>query len=81
MRLSELLKGDNGPPAGLSRDIEVTGLSADSRTVRPGYVFAAIKGTESDGRAFVGDAIEAGAIAVLGPPELRNDSGSIPPYP
>lgn len=73
MRLSELLKGDNGPPAGLSRDVEVTGLSADSRTVRPGFVFAAIKGTQSDGREFVGDAIEAGAIAVLGPPDLRDD--------
>lgn len=73
MRLSELLKGDNGPPAGLSRDVEVTGLSADSRKVRPGFVFAALKGTRSDGRTFVGDAIEAGAIAVLGPPDIERD--------
>ena len=73
MRLSELLKGDNGPPVGPSRDVEVTGLSADSRSVRPGYVFAAIKGTRSDGRAFVGDAINAGAIAVLGPPDLQHN--------
>ena len=58
MRLSELLKDEKGPPAGLSRDVEVTGLSADSRTVRPGFVFAAIKGTQSDGQAFVGDAID-----------------------
>jgi len=74
LRLSELLKDDTGPPTGAFRDVEVTGLSADSRTVRPGYIFAAIKGTRSDGRTFVGDAVNAGAIAVLGPPDLTGDT-------
>jgi UDP-N-acetylmuramoyl-L-alanyl-D-glutamate--2,6-diaminopimelate ligase len=37
----------------------------DSRAVRPGAVFVAIPGLRADGRAFVGDAIAAGAVAVL----------------
>jgi UDP-N-acetylmuramoyl-L-alanyl-D-glutamate--2,6-diaminopimelate ligase len=44
---------------------EVTGLTADSRAVRPGYVFAALPGTKVDGRSFIPQAVEAGAVAVL----------------
>lgn len=43
----------------------VTGLTADSRAVQPGFVFAALKGTSSDGAAFVADAVERGAAAIL----------------
>ena len=60
MRLSELLKGDNGPPSGLARDVEVTGLSADSRTVRPGNLFVALEGPRFDGHDYVADAMERG---------------------
>jgi UDP-N-acetylmuramoyl-L-alanyl-D-glutamate--2,6-diaminopimelate ligase len=44
---------------------EVTGLTADSRAVRPGYVFAALPGTRLDGRSFIAQAVEAGAAAIL----------------
>jgi UDP-N-acetylmuramoyl-L-alanyl-D-glutamate--2,6-diaminopimelate ligase len=44
---------------------EVTGLTADSRAVRPGNVFAALPGTKVDGRQFIPAAVEAGAVAVL----------------
>lgn len=40
-------------------------LVLDSRSVRPGDVFVALKGAQVDGRAFVGDAVAAGAAAVL----------------
>lgn len=49
-------------------DIPITGLTADSRHVRPGYLFAAIPGTVADGARFIPDAIAKGAIAVLAPP-------------
>lgn len=51
-------------------DIPLTGLTADSRQVRPGYLFAAIPGTVADGADFISDAVSKGAIAVLAPPGL-----------
>ncbi len=49
----------------------VTGLASDSRKVKPGYLFAALSGTKTDGAKFVKDAAARGAVAVLGAPELR----------
>jgi UDP-N-acetylmuramoyl-L-alanyl-D-glutamate--2,6-diaminopimelate ligase len=45
--------------------LDVAGLTADSRAVRPGFVFAALKGTQADGHRFIPDAREKGAVAVL----------------
>ena len=42
---------------------EVTGLTADSRLVRKGFIFFAVSGVKHDGSAFIADAIKAGAIA------------------
>jgi len=55
-------------------DREITGLSADSRRIRPGFLFAALQGEKFDGRAFIRQAIDAGAAAVLGPPDLQHDT-------
>jgi len=46
-------------------ETEITGMTADSRRVRPGYLFAALKGTVSDGRDYIPQAIEKGAAAIL----------------
>ncbi|MEZ5953350.1 MAG: UDP-N-acetylmuramoyl-L-alanyl-D-glutamate--2,6-diaminopimelate ligase [Hyphomonas sp.] len=46
-------------------DTVITGMTADSRKVKPGYLFAALKGTVTDGGKFVADAIEKGAAAIL----------------
>jgi UDP-N-acetylmuramoyl-L-alanyl-D-glutamate--2,6-diaminopimelate ligase len=46
-------------------DPEIAGLSADSRAVRPGYLFAALPGTRLDGRIFAAEAVSRGAIAIL----------------
>ncbi|WP_366656940.1 UDP-N-acetylmuramoyl-L-alanyl-D-glutamate--2,6-diaminopimelate ligase [Fodinicurvata sp. EGI_FJ10296] len=54
-------EADGGLPAGLS------GLTADSRLVRPGFLFAALPGSRADGRAFIGDALTNGASAILLP--------------
>jgi len=45
----------------------LSGLTADSRRVEPGFLFAALPGTLADGRAFIGEAIAKGATAILAP--------------
>ena len=64
-RLSELLRRS------LPADPWIEGVTADSRKVRPGYLFAALPGSSADGRAFVAAAAAAGAAAVIceGPAE------------
>jgi UDP-N-acetylmuramoyl-L-alanyl-D-glutamate--2,6-diaminopimelate ligase len=46
-------------------DLEVGGVTADSRTVKPGSLFVAIPGTKADGLGFVPAAIAAGATAII----------------
>jgi UDP-N-acetylmuramoyl-L-alanyl-D-glutamate--2,6-diaminopimelate ligase len=58
-RLSELLKRD------LATDPVIAGVTADSRKVKPGFLFAALSGAKADGRVFVPVAVAAGAAAVL----------------
>ncbi|QLF70850.1 UDP-N-acetylmuramoyl-L-alanyl-D-glutamate--2,6-diaminopimelate ligase [Peteryoungia desertarenae] len=45
--------------------LDVTTLSADSRTVTPGCLFFALPGSRADGAAFVADAVSKGAVAVV----------------
>ncbi len=47
----------------------ITGITADSRKVIPGYVFAALPGTTHDGRAFIDKALSQGAAAIIAPME------------
>lgn len=61
MRLSRLL----GEKAGDAGAVEIEGLTADSREVRPGYLFAALPGTRQDGTDYVPQAVKKGAVAVL----------------
>lgn len=46
-------------------DVRVSGLSYDSRTVEPGQLFVALRGSEFDGHRFVEDAAKRGASAVM----------------
>ena len=54
-------------------DVTITGLTADSRAVRPGFLFAAIPGTSLDGRDYIDAALRAGAAAVLAPPDITEE--------
>lgn len=63
MRLSDLCADLPLDPR--AAGLDVSGLTADSRAVRPGYVFAALKGTQADGHRFIPDAQAKGAVAVL----------------
>ena len=68
MRLSDLI------PQSAASDVEIAGLTSDSRKVQPGYLFAALAGTRACGTDFIPDAVARGAAAVLAPegtdPEL-----------
>ncbi len=74
MKLKTLLGSDAAVPAGAA-DIEVVGVSADSRTVAAGYVFAALAGSKADGARFIADAIGKGAVAVLAAPGTAAPNG------
>ncbi len=50
------------------KDLDITGLTADSRAVQPGFLFAALPGSAVDGRSYIHDAVKRGATAVLAPP-------------
>lgn len=65
MKLSELLKKITPVSITGDTDVEITGISIDSRKTEPGHLFAAIKGTVADGHDFIQKAIEQGAVAIL----------------
>ena len=65
MQLGSLLEGIihddfNGNP-----DLEIDGLAQDSRRVRPGDLFVAVKGHVADGHNFIEDAVKNGAAALV----------------
>jgi len=64
MLLSSLAGADVTAPPGLG-SIDIAGLTADSRLVRPGYLFVAVAGSKADGARFIADAVAKGAVAVL----------------
>lgn len=66
MQLEVLLKSGEiaDAPAGCEA-IAITGLTADSRQVKPGYLFAALPGVKADGARFIADAEAKGAVAIL----------------
>lgn len=70
-RLSELV-GGNGRLAGVT----INGLALDSRVVGPGFLFAALDGVNHDGRAFIPDALNRGAVAVLSTPDTATEMGA-----
>ncbi len=80
MQLSDLLGAPDLPdaPAGAAA-ITIRGVTADSRKVEPGYLFAALSGTKSDGASFIASAIEKGASAILVAATVRLPEGlSVP---
>lgn len=60
----------------VNKQTEIIGLTADSRSVRPGYLFAALPGTKDDGSRFIADAVARGAAAILAPEGVALPEGS-----
>ena len=65
MILSNILKNVNVLESRGDLQLEITGVNMDSRLVKAGDLFVAVKGTQSDGHLYVPKALEQGAKAVL----------------
>src|SRR6476660_7568490 len=69
MKFLELLKGVELASSGVRRQMadnpEITGVEYDSRRVKPGNVFVAMRGETSDGNRFIDQAIASGAAAIV----------------
>ncbi|MGZ3409456.1 MAG: UDP-N-acetylmuramoyl-L-alanyl-D-glutamate--2,6-diaminopimelate ligase [Xanthobacteraceae bacterium] len=64
MKLQDILSDDARYDRNLgARDI--TGISADSRAIKPGFLFVAVPGAKADGTSFIPQALAAGATAVM----------------
>ena len=65
MELKNILSGIEGLKAKGDLEVDIKGISNDSREVKPGYLFIAIKGFDTDGHEYINKAIENGAKAIL----------------
>lgn len=65
MKLSEILAGVETVSIHGETEIDVKGISFDSRTCGEGYLFVAVNGTEADGHKYISKAVEGGAVAVI----------------
>ena len=63
--VKEVSSAINGSQKSGSPDALVKGLSTDSRKMKPGYIFLALKGERYDGHNFLNNAINAGAMGVI----------------
>ncbi|MEO0809128.1 MAG: UDP-N-acetylmuramoyl-L-alanyl-D-glutamate--2,6-diaminopimelate ligase [Pseudomonadota bacterium] len=64
MKLADLVPPEADLPVGAAT-IDIAAITADSRQVKAGTLFAAIPGTRFDGARFIPDAVAAGAAAIL----------------
>ena len=65
MKLQELLKNIKPTQTIGDVEVEITGVNIDSRKIKDGHLFVAMKGTQVDGHKFIPKAIELGAKAIL----------------
>lgn len=65
MKLSSLVRHLDPEETFNFSDVEINAIANDSRKVRPGYLFVAIKGHKIDGRNFIEKSLECGAVAII----------------
>lgn len=65
LKISEILKATKGEISGNFLDFSITGISIDSRNIKKGELFIAIKGNNFDGHDFIKEAIDKGASAII----------------
>ena len=65
MELKKVLLGIEGIKARGNLDLDIVGIEKNSKEIKKGYMFIAIKGFSVDGHQFVESAIENGAVAVM----------------
>ncbi len=69
MKLISLISDINKKIMG-DTEIEISGIAYDSREVKSGYLFVAIKGFETDGHKYIESAVKNGAVAVIGEKDI-----------
>ena len=65
MILEKIINGINVVEIKGKTTKEISGIHIDSRKVESGHLFVAVKGTQTDGHAYIGKAIEKGATAII----------------
>ena len=65
MKLNEVLKNIHPIKIVGDAEVEITGVNIDSRRIKAGHLFIAMKGTQVDGHQFIAKAIELGAKSIL----------------
>lgn len=65
MKLSEIIKDVRPLQVAGTLDVDITGINIDSRLVKRGELFVAMRGTQTDGHDYIPKAIGQGAAAVL----------------
>ena len=65
MKLQDLLRGIGALLSGASGGEDISGIAYNSKSVKPGFLFAALKGESRNGMDFVSEAEANGAVAVL----------------
>ena len=80
MRLIDVLDGTEMKVTDQTvvNETDIIGLTCDSRQVEPGFLFAALPGTELDGRDYIADALGRGAACVLAPDGTLLDEKTVP---
>jgi len=74
MNLSEIISSLENRKVIGDTDLEISGITFDSRTVVPGSVFVAIRGYKTDGNLYTDQAIEAGAAAIVSQREANSEA-------
>lgn len=74
MKLDDLLNDKTH----LLPDLDIKGLTADSRQVQKGFLFFALKGAKADGATYVADAVKRGAVAIVSDHALLPKIDSVP---
>ena len=64
MNLKNILNGIEGLKAKGELDLEIEGIESNSKNIKEGFLFVAIKGFNVDGHEFIAQAIENGAVAI-----------------
>lgn len=77
MRLKDVLKGVACRAGRADLGTEVTGVSDDSRAVKEGDIFVAVRGCALDGHEFIGEALSKGAGAVVSEDDFSEPSGRV----
>ena len=65
MKLENMLKAVNAQQIIGTTNLEVNGIHMDSRMVKNGFMFVAVKGTQADGHNYISKAIENGATVIV----------------